>query len=85
MKITVECTDEGRRQARIIQAFAEGLDPDVVVSVCNSEEPDKELLRAIKLLIRQYEHSWHSEYVRNPVAHALFHTWRQVDEKKQSF
>ncbi len=36
MKITVECTDEERRQAGILQAFAKELDPDVVVSVRNS-------------------------------------------------
>ena len=46
------------------------------------EVPDKELLRAIKLLIKQYEHSKNSEYVHSPVAHALFHTWRQVEEKR---
>ena len=46
------------------------------------EVPDKELLRAIKLLIKQYEHSKNSEYVHSPVAHALFHTWKQVDERR---
>ena len=46
------------------------------------EVPDKELLRAIKLLIKQYEHSKNSEYVHSPVAHALFHTWKQVEEKR---
>ena len=46
------------------------------------EVPDKELLRAIKLLIKQYEHSKNSEYVHSPVAHALFHTWRQVEERR---
>lgn len=40
---------------------------------------DPELLKAIKLLIKQYGHSKQSEYVRSPVAHALFHTWKQVD------
>lgn len=46
------------------------------------EVPDKELLLAIKLLIKQYEHSKNSEYVHSPVAHALYHTWRQVDERR---
>ena len=46
------------------------------------EVPDKELLRAIKLLIKQYEHSRNSDYVHSPVAHALFHTWKQVEEKR---
>ena len=44
------------------------------------EVPDKKLLKAIELLIKQYEHSKNSEYVYNPVAHALYHTWKQVDE-----
>ena len=43
------------------------------------EVPDKKLLKAIKLLIKQYEHSKNSEYVHSPVAHALYHTWKQVD------
>lgn len=47
------------------------------------EVPDKELLKAIKLLIKQYEHSKNSEYVHSPVAHALFHTWKQVDERRK--
>ena len=42
------------------------------------EVPDKELLRAIK----QYEHSKNSEYVHSPVAHALYHTWKQVEEMR---
>lgn len=44
------------------------------------EVPDKKLLKAIKLLIKQYEKSKNSEYVYNHVAHALYHTWKQVDE-----
>lgn len=46
------------------------------------EVTDKELLRAIKLLIKQYEHSKNSEYVHSPVAHALFHTWKQMEERR---
>ncbi len=46
------------------------------------EVPDKKLLRAIKLLIKQYEHSKNSEYVHSPVAHALYHTWKQVEERR---
>ena len=42
--------------------------------------PDKELLRAVNLLLKQYEHSRKSDYVHSPVAHALYHTWKQVDE-----
>lgn len=42
--------------------------------------PDKKLRRAVNLLVKQYEHSKNSEYVHSPVAHALYHTWKQVDE-----
>ena len=45
------------------------------------EVPDKKLLKAINLLIKQYEHSKNSEYVHHPVAHAFFHTWKQLDER----
>lgn len=38
------------------------------------EAEDKELLKAIKMLIKQYGHSKQSEYVHSPVAHAFFHT-----------
>ena len=45
---------------------------------------DKELLRAVKMLIKQYERSKQSEYVHSPVAHALFHTWKQVDGERKA-
>lgn len=44
------------------------------------EVEDKELLKAIKILVEQYGHSKQSEYVHSPVAHALYHTWKKVDE-----
>ena len=43
---------------------------------------DKELLKAIKLLMKQYAKSKAADYVHSPVAHALFHTWKQVEEKR---
>lgn len=46
------------------------------------EVEDPELMKAIKLLIKQYSHSKASDYVYNPIAHALYHTWKQVDERK---
>ena len=45
------------------------------------EVQDKQLLKAIKLLIKQYEHSKNSDYVHSPVAHAFYHTWKQLDAK----
>ena len=47
------------------------------------EVPDKKLLKAINLLIKQYEHSKNSEYVHSPVAHAFFHTWKQLDGRRE--
>ena len=44
------------------------------------EVADPELLEAIKLLIKQYTRSKASDYVHSPVAHAFYHTWKQVDE-----
>lgn len=49
-------------------------------AVAAVEVEDPELLKAIKLLIKQYAHSKASDYVHSPVAHALFHTWKRVDE-----
>lgn len=47
------------------------------------EVPDKKLLKAINLLIKQYEHSKNSDYVHSPVAHAFFHTWKQLDGRRE--
>lgn len=47
------------------------------------EIPDKEMLRAVKLLLNQYEHSKNSDYVHSPVAHAFYHTWKQLDERRE--
>ena len=52
---------------------------DQMPTVDAVEVPDKELLKAINLLIKQYEHSKNSDYVHHPVAHAFFHTWKQLD------
>ena len=37
------------------------------------------LREAIKLLIKQYDRSKSADYVHNPVAHAFYHTWKQVE------
>lgn len=47
------------------------------------EVKDKELLMAIKILVEQYGHSKQSDYVHSPIAHALYHTWKKVDEEFQ--
>lgn len=47
------------------------------------EVEDKELLKAIKILVEQYGHSKQSDYVHSPVAHALYHTWRKLDGERR--
>ena len=41
-----------------------------------------ELRKAVELLHRNYEKALNSSYVRNPIAWALYHTWRETDEKQ---
>lgn len=41
-----------------------------------------DLHKAVKKLGDQYERSKNSPYVKKPVAHALFHTWRWADERR---
>lgn len=38
-----------------------------------------ELRKAVKLLEKNYERGLNSEFVRDPVAWALYQTWRQMD------
>ena len=79
--------EEYEKYGYVEQAAAEAIG-DIIAEIEKSpsvdavEVPDKELLKAIKLLIKQYGHSKASEYVHSPVAHALFHTWKQVDERR---
>jgi hypothetical protein len=47
------------------------------------EVADKELRKAINLLIKQYEHSKNSDYVHSPVAHAFYYTWKQLDDGRR--
>ena len=69
-----ECIDECVKMARQI------IEDTPTVDAVEVEDP--ELLEAIKLLIKQYAHSKASDYVHSPVAHALYHTWKQVDERR---
>ena len=66
-----------------------GFSPKVIAELIQNvptvdavEVEDKKLQKAIKLLIKQYERSQNSEYVHHPVAHAFFHTWKQLDERR---
>ena len=61
----------------VLEAVADAPTVDAV------EIPDKELLKAVKLLIKQYGHSKQSDYVHNPVAHAFYYTWKQLDDGRR--
>ena len=58
-------------------------DIDNAPTVDAVEVEDKELLKAIKILVEQYGHSKRSDYVHSPVAHALYHTWKKVDGERK--
>ena len=62
---------------RLIFAFTVAEPADAV------EVPDEKIQKAIRLLIKQYERSKNSDYVHDPVAHAFFHTWKQLDKKRK--
>lgn len=38
-----------------------------------------ELRKAVELLHKNYEKALNSSYVRNPIAWALYHTWREAN------
>ena len=38
--------------------------------------------KVIELLEQEYEKAKNLEYVRDPLAYALYHTWKKVDERK---
>lgn len=38
-----------------------------------------ELRKAVKLLMKNYDRGLNSDYVRNPVAWALYQTWKEMD------
>ena len=46
------------------------------------EVEDEKLLQAVRMLIEQYEHSKRSDFVHNPIAHAFYHTWKHLDERR---
>lgn len=42
-----------------------------------------ELRKAVDLLHKNYEKALNSSYVRNPIAWALYHTWKKMDENNR--
>ena len=40
------------------------------------------LEKAIEMLKKEYERAKGLDFVRNPLAYALYHTWRKVDERR---
>ena len=39
------------------------------------------LLHAVRLLVKQYEHSKQANFVHDPIAHAFYYTWKQLDNR----
>lgn len=42
--------------------------------------PENELEQAIKILKQKYERAKHLECVKNPIAYALYQTWKYFDK-----
>ncbi|MBQ0037476.1 MAG: hypothetical protein KBS74_02265 [Clostridiales bacterium] len=39
-----------------------------------------DLKETVLVFLRQYEQAKQNEYVRNPIAYALYHAWKEIDE-----
>lgn len=46
------------------------------------EENPMKIERAIRLLMKQYEADKHNKIIRDPVAHALYVTWKMADTER---
>ena len=56
-------------------------DIDTIPRVDAVEVVQPELREAVKLLKKQYEKALNSTYVRDPLAWALYHTWKMLDKE----
>ena len=56
-----------------------------VCPICEAFPPteSRELEEAKKMLEEQYARARNLKYVRNPIAFALYHTWKKFDAKKR--
>lgn len=70
------------RMAEHNQEVAEAALAQQAENLKDWEPVHPELRKAVKQLNEQYEHSKNSPYVKKPVAHALFHTWKWADERR---
>lgn len=43
-----------------------------------------ELRQVVKKLIRNYEKAQKLQFVKNPIAYALYKTWREFDSRKEN-
>lgn len=41
------------------------------------------LEKVIKMLEEEYERAKQKDFVRDPLAYALYHTWKKVDKRKR--
>lgn len=49
----------------------------------DAAEQNRRLRNAIILLEKEYEKALKSDFVRDTVAYALYHTWKKVEEEKK--
>ena len=49
---------------------------------CRTISVAAELVQAIRILNEQYEKAKTDSHIHSPVAWALYHTWKQMDEKE---
>ena len=57
----------------------------MICPICEAFPPKatSELDKAKKMLEEQYARARNLKYVRNPIAFALYHTWKKFDAKKR--
>ena len=56
------------------------IDADALTNTGRRKDSMNELDKAIQFLREQYERAQRIEYIHNPLAWALYQTWRHVDE-----
>ena len=77
-EVPVQLDLNGQRMIELLIADEQGR---VEIIPANEETADKDLKKAIKLLEQEYERAKHLEFVRNPIAYALFNVWKIADKK----
>lgn len=58
----------------------------MVCPICEASPPKapRELDKAKKMLEEEYARAKNLEYVRNPLAYALYHVWKKIDARRSN-